>query len=164
MEICVAGNSERLTQTLKSKSAKGCEGVQEEKEGRDDQDLGKAILALAELKVTESISTGTDQEKKIENMEKGCENQVIQEGPTLRVPLQDRTNLLMPNIGTDSKDQKKNLKGHWKRRARMHNTEKQEENVVFMEVLEGEKLKKEREENELKIHGGVDWLRDKKKN
>lgn len=45
-------------------------GVQEEKEGRDDQDLGKAILALAELKVTESTSIGTNQENEIENLEK----------------------------------------------------------------------------------------------
>lgn len=45
-------------------------GVQEEKERRDDQDLGKAILALAELKVTESTSIGTNQENEIENLEK----------------------------------------------------------------------------------------------
>lgn len=64
--------------------------------------------------------------------------------------------------GVASRSPNKNLKGQWKRRAKMQQVGSKEEAEVIMDGLEGERLKREREDMKLNTQEGLE-LQQKKK-
>lgn len=120
-------------------------------EVRDDQPVGETFLANTDLMVTDSTNTGVGTRNECENLERGDGNQVIQNVAPVRTPLLECTHLLNTSLGTISMDHNRNLKGHRKRRARMQSNEKREDTIAVKDALEGESIKREREENELNI-------------
>lgn len=64
--------------------------------------------------------------------------------------------------GVTSVSKNKNLKGQWKRRARMSQAVSREGAAVILYGLEGERLKREREDMQLNTQAGLEMQQTKK--
>lgn len=157
------GNVDEFSNSLERGSAKECLDGQAEKKDGKGQAVGENLLGNTNQMVTEStsITSGINNEKVC--MAHGSEAETTKGVPAQRVPLQECTNLMPCSSGVTSVSQNKNLKGQWKRRARMSQAVSREGAAVLLDGLEGERLKRERDDMQLNTQAGLEMQQTKKR-